>query len=831
MIRVDPDTTPRLAASLLAVALACTASLLKLSGLVEPWDRVVYDSLLQLKASSTPDDILIVAIDDESLRRLGRWPWSRAVHAQLLERLTAAEATAVGFDVLFIEPESTGPVADERLAEATARNGRVVLALAPVAARNGGIDEVLPLPELARAAAALGHVDFELDEDGICRRAYLRAGLGDAHWPAFALSLYELARPEQARIAAQHTLAPATGLSEEDIWRRAFPVLIPFTGPPGHFPRVSYADVLNGTVPLERLRDRILLVGSTATGLGDHLATPLSSNHQRMPGVEINANLLHALLEGRLIQVMPRALDLMTTFTWILVPVGLLGWVAIRRAVLLLALAAFAGLLGAAALLLGPGIWQPPVAVVVCLGLAAPAWSGWNLATSRRRIEELSAKIRDLSAFDSVTGLANRSLFKERLEHAVERAGTLSDSLAVVLISLDRFHALRGSLRESSAEGLLRGFADRLRALKREEDLAARIGDSEFAVLMPGLHEQHILAHFTQSLHNASKQPLSSAEGPVALTASMGVALFPRDAADAQALIQAAQLAAQGARAEGGDKVSAFSPKLVLGLGAQLRLEQGLRQALPGGQLELHYQPQVDAHSARLIGFEALLRWNHPVLGQLLPGDFIPIAETSGLIRPIGQWVIGEACRQLRLWQAEGLVPMKLAVNVSGAQFDQPDLHRSIAKILADTGLSPALLELELTETALLRDLDGTSTMLARLRDLGVGLAIDDFGSGYSSLSYLKRLPLDRLKIDRSFVVDLAPNNRDAEIASALISLAHRLQMRVIAEGVETRDQWDLLRLRACDELQGFFFGRPLPPGEARLLLDRADAGLSRLTH
>ena len=342
----------------------------------------------------------------------------------------------------------------------------------------------------------------------------------------------------------------------------------------------------------------------------------------------------------------------------------------------------------------------------------------------------------------------------------------------------------------------------------------SRQGGDEFLLLLTNVSEPDAIATFTRELMVRLNEPFQIAEQELTTSVSIGAAIYPEDGADYGTLLKKADMAMYRAKESGRNTYRFFNEEMNDEAVAQVTLFSGLRRALDTGQFVLHYQPQIEIASGRLFGAEALIRWNHPDLGLVYPGRFIPVAEETGLIVEIGDWVLQEACREAAKWEAAGMREMVVAVNLSALQFKRGDVEKSVARTLEMTGLDPALLELELTESILIQDTENVLAAVKRLKLMGIKLSIDDFGTGYSSLSYLKRFDADKLKIDQSFIRDLAVDAEDAAIVRAIVQMAHSLGLRTIAEGVETKEAQDLLRLYRCDEAQGYYYARPLPAAE-----------------
>jgi diguanylate cyclase (GGDEF)-like protein/PAS domain S-box-containing protein len=413
--------------------------------------------------------------------------------------------------------------------------------------------------------------------------------------------------------------------------------------------------------------------------------------------------------------------------------------------------------------------------------------------------------------YDSLTQLPNRNLLRDRLEHALIVAQRQHKGVAVVFIDLDGFKNVNDSLGHSVGDRLLGVVAERLGRCARASDTVARHGGDEFVIVMTDTVDEQSLIAWMERARASISEPVWLDGTELYVGCSMGASLFPQDGEDAETLLKKADLAMYRAKDMGRNTFQFYQPEMNASAGARLNLERRLRRALRDGEFLLHYQPQVDIVTRQIVGMEALVRWRDPEVGLIPPSAFIPVAEECGLIGPLSEWVLREACRQNKAWQDEGLPPARVSVNLSARQFQQHDIAKLVTQVLAETGLEPQYLELELTESTIMRNAEEAVLMLNALHALGIGLAIDDFGTGYSSLSYLKRFPVDRLKIDRSFVSDIGTSGDDETITSAIIALAHSLNLQVIAEGVETLEQLDFLKDRACDEMQGFYFSRPIP--------------------
>ncbi len=450
--------------------------------------------------------------------------------------------------------------------------------------------------------------------------------------------------------------------------------------------------------------------------------------------------------------------------------------------------------------------WLSIAAVRSDIGDATHYIGIFSDVTERKKAE---ARIRHLAHHDALTGLPNRQLLQDRLEQALHQAQRHQKRAAVLFFDLDRFKNINDTLGHDVGDGLLRKVAQRCLGVVRDTDTVARQGGDEFVVVLPDLAQAQDAAVIARKILAAITQPCRLGQHELTVTCSIGIAVYPEDGTSVSLLLRHADAAMYRAKAEGRDGYQFYAADINTANLSELLLEHQLRGAIDRNELRLHYQPKVDAHTARLSGCEALLRWEHPEHGLLSPNRFVPAAEESGLILPIGQWVIREACRQLRTWLDAGLAPVPIAVNLSGHQFAQQDVISLVREPLAEYRLPAHLLELELTETMLMRDVTSTIETLRALSEIGVSLAIDDFGTGYSSLAYLRQFRVNTLKIDRSFVHDIFLGEHDATIATAVIALAHSLGLQVTAEGVETEEQRRFLAAHECDYLQGYLFGKP----------------------
>ncbi|HZW21451.1 EAL domain-containing protein [Noviherbaspirillum sp.] len=424
---------------------------------------------------------------------------------------------------------------------------------------------------------------------------------------------------------------------------------------------------------------------------------------------------------------------------------------------------------------------------------------------------EITAQVAYQATHDLLTGLPNRILAWDRLDHAISIAQRDAGRVGVLHLNLDRFKYVNDSLGHAAGDEILKEVARRLKSVTRAMDTSCRHGGDDFMVIMPGTKRKVYFDMIAQKVMETVSAPFFVGEREVRLTFSIGVSIYPHDGSDSETLFRNAGAAMRHAKSEGRNNLRFYSPEMINKASERLSLEVQLRHAITNQEFEVYYQPKVGAAHGKIVGAEALIRWNHPQAGMLGPGHFIDVAEDSGLIVPIGQWIYEAVCRQNQQWLQRGLACVPISVNLSAIQLRHKALVDTLRAVLEETGLPPELLELELTESLIMHGTEAVIGMLHKLKDLGLTLSIDDFGTGYSSLSYLKRFPVDRLKIDQAFVRDVVKNESDAAIVRAIISMAHSLKLAVIAEGVETAEQYAFLKNNDCDEIQGYYFSGPIP--------------------
>jgi len=445
-----------------------------------------------------------------------------------------------------------------------------------------------------------------------------------------------------------------------------------------------------------------------------------------------------------------------------------------------------------------------------------------RILQQKRRTEN---RVNHMAFHDELTSLPNRMMLNQRLDQALSRHCRAGTQLAILFMDLDRFKVINDSLGHGAGDILLCQVADRLRSESRKGDTVARMGGDEFVLLVENPETLTDVSACAQRVVERLSAPYMLGSNDCHITLSIGISIYPSDGVDSQTLLKAADMAMYRAKETGRNNYLHYAPSMNVHTLERLELESDLRHALDRGEFLLHYQPKVETATGMIIGTEALLRWKHPLRGLIPPTSFIPLAEETGLIVPIGEWVLATACAQNKAWQDQGLTNLTVSVNLSARQFGDPMLLEKLIRIIGASGLDPSSLELEITESMVMSHGACAVAVLENLKSIGVQIAIDDFGTGYSSLAYLKRFPIDTLKVDRSFIRDIPADSSDMKITRAIIALAHGLRLKVVAEGVETADQLKFLRAHHCDSVQGYFLYRPLPDADLAdvLALNRRD--------
>jgi diguanylate cyclase (GGDEF)-like protein len=809
---------------LTSIVVTCLLLALQEVGGLQSLELLAFDNMVRAKGDRGPDPrLLIVEVTEADIRNQSEWPLSDQTMADLLNQLQAAHPKAIGLDIYRDIPQGKGQAALARALQVPN----------VVAIESLGIskdDAIPPPPNLA--PSQIGFNDFIIDPDGILRRGFLFASTSeDDQLFSFALQL-SLKYLGEANTRFEVD-ANALRINETD-----FPPLAPNSGGYDNIDAASYqmlmnyrssnwvartvtlSEVLAGKVDPGWVEDKVVLIGVTAPSMKDFFYTPYSAEKEEehvMPGVMAHAQIVS--------QVLSRVLDQQPLFWYW--PQGLeIGWIWIwsvaggfwvwrlKRSALLgaILLTGFAGLGGACLVSFSLMSWIPFAAPALALLLTSGALITYQVFYQ--------------SFYDPLTGLPNRSLFVRQLKQAMPKSNQsdgVHASVAVLLLDLDHFKAINESFGHKFGDQLLLLAADRIKSRLPLQAKLARIGGDEFAILLQDLSEASQAAKVADELYNQLTEPFEIESRPITTSFSIGIALSQLQGVDqAETLMQDAHRAMARARALGKEHYEIFDPGMRTEAVKRFQLEAELRLAISNQEFLLYYQPIINLKTGKLAGFEALVRWQHPEQGFVSPGAFIPAAEDSGLIIPMGSWILEEACAQMQQWQEQfpQAKELMVSVNLSTKQFNQPNLPQEVADILEKTGLNSQCLKLELTESAAMEDVNGAIAQLVKLKSLDLKLSLDDFGTGYSSLSYLHQLPTDTLKVDQSFVGRMEElSGEDGEIVKTIISLGHQLGMDVIAEGIETAFQLAGLQKLDCNYGQGYFFAKPLPIEGATALI------------
>ncbi|WP_456407260.1 EAL domain-containing protein [Thiolapillus sp.] len=924
------------------------AMLLTWRGWLSGLDNTIYDGFLRHMETPVSDRVIIVAIDAKSLSVLGRWPFPRSYHADLLRHISAGNPAVIALDINFAEPDLQRPEDDERLVQAVQDSGKVVL---PVVLEQFGAaleqSESLPIPALHQVAAALGHVDTELDADGIARSAFLKAGLERPRWPALSLAMAQVAGDWPAgKPLPKSGETPVYTETAANVWRRHHQVLIPF--PAGEsIAEVSYVDAMKAEVPASRFRDKYVLVGATATGLGDTIPTPISAQGRPVAGVEFNAYVLNALLQDRLIAPVSRNLQYIFNAVLIVLMVLLYrprGWSYVYWIIALFVVVLVADYL----LLSVAGYWYPPAAMLLSIVLfflianahklkkllqvlfeerqlsqtaltaigeavvhldekgrirklnpVAEKLSGLTAENARgkpadevfplvflnngRRFSLMKYLQREQPLYDHMlalknkqneqyqvhlalstvpgldgnkqttvmvltdvskehalagaiahrethnilTDLPNQDLIVKDLELALRRAALNSRQVAVVYFDIDDFSKINEVRGIDLGNQLLQAVAYKLHGLLGGRVEIGHIGGDEFLLILEQQKIDRPIKEMVDLVFTLFARPLHVEDQEMRISVTLGVSVYPDHGDNPELLIGRASTAMHRGKEQGGGQIAYYVPGMQDQANRILEIESLLHRALETDHFEIFYQPIVQASSLQIVGVEVLARLRDVNGKYVRPDEFIPVAERMGLIAEMGFQQLYKACVQLEQWRKSGFV-LRLSYNCSPRQMDTPDLLERIERILKMTGFDPASLDFEITENLLLTNDQRMEAMLSRIRAMGIGITIDDFGTGYSAMNYLTRFHFNRLKIDKSFVSNLSTRSGSRAITSAIVNMAHDLDMQVVAEGVETAEQYELMLSQGCDEMQGYYLGRPMSAEKLQAYLV-AHAGRIRL--
>lgn len=791
-------------------------------GGLQALELFTFDTMVRLQTERDPDPrLLVVEITEEDIRNQREWPMSDQTMANIIAKLQAQNPKAIGIDVYRDIPQGEGQEALAKVLEASN-----VIAIESLGISK---EDSIPAPA-AISKQQVGFNDLPIDSDGILRRSLLFAALEDEELYSFALQL-SLKYLEDRDIPFSvdrdavylgntqfKNLTPDAG-GYDSIDTGGYQMLMDYRSSSWVARKVTLSELLTNQVRPSWIEDKVVLIGVTAPSLKDFFYTPYSakkSDEHVMSGVLVHAQIVSQILgsvldEQPLFWYMPAWAEVGWISLWAFAG-GFLVWKMKRSALLGLAIVASFGGLGSACLLsfslMG---WVPFAAPALAFLLTGGALMTYQVFYQ--------------SFYDPLTGLPNRSLFIRQLKRVLRQASKeeMHASCAVLLLDLDHFKAINEGYGHQTGDLLLLKAADRIQKCLPSQAKLARIGGDEFAILLSNLEEASESTRIADTLYNELAEPFDTTEPVLKTTFSIGIALdHGNQNSQAETLMQDAHRAMSRARALGKEHYEIFDPGMRSEAVERFRLEGQLRRAIENKEFMLYYQPIVNLVTGKLAGFEALVRWQHPENGFVSPGAFIPAAEESGLIVPLGSWILEEACNRMSRWhqQFTHAQDLMVSVNLSTKQFNQANLTQEVDNILKRTGLNSQSLKLELTESAAMEDVNGTIEQLTKLKALNLKLSLDDFGTGYSSLSYLHQLPTDTLKVDQSFVGRMEEQSgEDGEIVKTIISLGHQLGMDVIAEGIETADQLAGLRRLNCNYGQGYFFSKPLPKEEAEALV------------
>jgi diguanylate cyclase (GGDEF)-like protein len=751
-----------------------------LAGLFRPLDDSLRDQRFGAASRVASGDIVFLDIDKAALDAVGVWPWPRSVHAHVLDELMRLGAYQVVFDVDFSVPSS--PVEDAAFERALRDAGNfAMLAAFRQQTVDGRTVENLPLPRFAQYADMVT-VNVVLDPDGVVRTYPLVLNIGGRDLPSVAALYANVEAEPGSRFGIDYSIDPLS------------------------VPRLSVADLLTGRAPPEAIAGKRVVIGASAVELKDYFVVP---RYGVLPGALLQILAAETLEQHR--ALVPVGWQPIVAALLLIAIVGLVVrrraalWIIVPAALATSAVAEIVALLmqQTAALLLDTGALHIGLAV---LALQAVVEELSRRAELKRAAED---RLRYLGRHDPLTGALNRTALADLAEARLAQG----EEIAIAIIDLRRFRAINDTLGHAQGDLLLRQVVDRLRAM--DPDAVARLGGDSFALLGPGMPADR-LRGYCQSIVGCISSPYQlDASHEVRISASAGATTSALSGRDAGTLLSHADMALSSVKRAPGDRVAIFDPAMDVVLRDHQALDAALHEAIGAGAFAMVYQPQVDLASGRMVGVEALVRWNDGTLGSVPPQRFVAAAEETGQIVELGRWTLRTACRDAARWPGQ----LRVAVNVSPVQFELSDIVADIGDALAQSGLAPERLEIEITEGSFVRDAAAVSATLRQLRTMGIGVALDDFGTGYSSLAYLGKLPLDKIKIDQSFVRRLPRDGEAAAIVRTVLSLCAALGKTVVAEGIEIDAQRDYLREGGCQVGQGYLFSRPLPAAALEALI------------
>ncbi|WP_339378579.1 EAL domain-containing protein [Calothrix sp. NIES-2100] len=790
-------------------------------GWLEFLELVCFDHMVRLVGDAGPDPrLLVVTISEADIKQQKKWPLSDQTLSEVLIKLQQAQPRAIGLDLYRNLPQPPGH--ELFMQQLQASNVITITNLGDTNAEG-----VSPIPGLS--PEHIGFNDFVIDPDGVVRRNWIHAYQGEKQYYSFSLRLSLKYLSKQGilvkinpNVRLGNTIFPPLHPNSggyHNIDDAGTQIMISYRSPEQVARRVSLTQVLRGEFEPEWVKDKVVLIGTTASSVKDLFFTPYNagkSANPGMPGVLLHAQLVSQLLGATLDKqpifwFWPEWTEYLWVWTWALIG-GVMVW-RIRHPLIL-------GVAGVISL------WGLSI---ICFGIFTQA--GWipiipsMLAFVATGGSFLAYKLRHNLLHDALTSLPNRDLFLKQLEWAIADTKLRKNSrFALLFLNIDRFKLINESLGHQIGDQLLINATQRLKACLGRRGTIARVGGDEFAILLENITDSSEVNCIADQIHKEMTLPFHNNGQEIFTSISIGIA-FNQSELDYESvtLLRDAHTAMYRAKDQGKGRYEVFATNMHTQIFKRFQLEIDLRRAIDKQEFYLHYQPIVSLATDTIIGFEALVRWQHPQHGFVSPGEFIPVAEETGLIIPLGKWILQSACQQLSIWQAQFFSdpPLIMSINLSGHQLAQPDLVEYIEQILKLTGINGQSLKLEITETVAMNNVEAAISILLRLRTLNLQLSIDDFGTGYSSLSYLHRFPVNTLKVDRSFVSRMEDTNEDQAIVETVILLSHALGMDVVAEGVETAEQKAKLQLLGCEYGQGYFFSKPLDSKSATALLNR----------
>ncbi len=818
-------------------------------GWLQPSEWAAFDLYIQLRPNEPVDErVIVVGVQESDIRYLGKWPVSDQVLVKILSKIRAQNPKVIGLDLYRDIPVGDGYTELEAFFKTTPNLIGIEKSI------GDRFNTVIAPPPALKALGQVSANDVIVDPDGRLRRAFLYPmPAGNEGLPSLGLAV-ALAylkdkgiEPQSSEVGGHLQIGKTVFKpleSNDGSYIRTdaggYQILMNYHGSSLKFRQVSLEDILENRIPADLMRDRIVLIGAQTPSLNDIFYTPYSSNFITSPtqisGVEFQANvvkmIIGSVLENRpLFKVWSDVWEELWIFGWSILGASIIWFCATRRLLLLVSFVFVFSivLIGSTYFLFLAGWWIP---IAPCMFTYIVSMIVMQSYIYVSRLRELNAALSDSiellahdASHDSLTGLPNRNLFMDRVEHAIKYSKRHSEYLfAIFFIDLDRFKMINDSLGHNVGDLFLQEIAKILQECLRSIDTVARIGGDEFTILIDDIQDVSEALIVADRILNKLLSPVIIQGEAVFPSASIGIVINTQDYTNGVDLLRDADIAMYRAKALGKGRYTLFDQEMYEQTLRLTQLETELHYALDHGEFELYYQPIIALSTNQLSGFEALIRWKNPKRGFISPIEFIPLAEDTGLIVAVGDWVMKEACHQLQDWmrQFPEAAHLKMSINLASHQIREPDLLDKLDSILEQTGIDGSSIRLEITESTLMDQGEQTIKKLSQLRARNIQLSIDDFGQGYSSLSYLHRFPINILKIDRAFVNQMSDGGENIEIVRTITMLAHTLNMSVVAEGVETQQQADILKQLSCEFGQGYLFSRPLTAADAELAIAKS---------